>query len=155
MPAGRPSSRTPEIVEAICLRLSHGETLQKICSDPDMPNYSTVWRWEQEDPEFCKISARAREIGTHYIADECINIADNPALDPADKRIRIDTRVRLIGKWNAKKYGDKVDVNHGGQPQNPVVVTNETDEQILKRFFDSNKYNKNEESNAKHFDIIA
>lgn len=106
----RPSSRNPKIIEAICLRLSHGETLQKICADDDMPHYSTVWRWEQEDAEFCKLSARAREIGTHYIADECLNIADNPSIEPADKRIRIDTRIRLIGKWNNKKYGDKLDI---------------------------------------------
>ena len=112
----RPSKRTPEIVEAICLRLSHGETLQSICSDDDMPNYSTVWRWEQEDVEFCKISARAREIGTHFIADYCINIADNPTIEPADKRIRIDTRLRLIGKWNAKKYGEKQIIEGGETP---------------------------------------
>lgn len=114
----RPSGRTPEIVEAICLRLSHGETLQKICSDDDMPNYSTIWRWEQEDAEFCTLSAHAREIGTHYIADDCINIADNPAIEPADKRVRIDTRLRLIGKWNSKKYGDSTTVK--GDPENPL-----------------------------------
>jgi hypothetical protein len=123
---GRPSKRTPEIVEAICLRLSHGETLQKICSDDEMPHYSTVWRWEQEDEEFCKVSARARDIGTHYIADDCMNIADNPTIDPADKRIRIDTRMRLIGKWNAKRYGDKVDMNLGGQPDGVPVQTKVT-----------------------------
>lgn len=119
----RPSSKTPEIVEAICIRLSHGETLQKICSDEEMPNFSTVWRWEQEDEQFCKLSARAREIGTHYIADDCINIADNPTLDPADKRIRIDTRVRLIGKWNAKKYGDRMVV--AGDPDAPLLQTSD------------------------------
>lgn len=40
------------------------------------------------------------------MADDCIRIADDPVLEPNDKRIRIDTRMRLIGKWNAKKYGE-------------------------------------------------
>jgi len=83
-----------------------------------MPHYSTVWRWEQDDPEFRKVSARAREIGTHYIADDCLNIADNPTIDPADKRIRIDTRIRLIGKWNAKKYGETL--KHSGDEDAPL-----------------------------------
>ena len=60
-------------------------------------------------PQFLHDSTRAREKGTHQLADECIAIADDPMLDPNDKRIRIDTRLRLIGKWNAKKYGDKVE----------------------------------------------
>jgi hypothetical protein len=118
---GRPSKRTPAVVEEIATRLAHGEPLAKICADDHMPDFSTVWRWENEDEEFRKVSAHAREVGTHHIADDCIQIADG-AGDPADKRIRIDTRLRLIGKWNAKRYGEKVALG-GDDESGPIRHT--------------------------------
>lgn len=114
MAGGRPSLKTPEMVAEICRRLSEGETLSSICRDEAMPNFSTVYRWEQEDDEFRKVSARAREVGCDALAEECIAIADEKDVDPATKRVRVDTRIRLIGKWNAKRYGDKLDHNHTG-----------------------------------------
>lgn len=112
---GRPSKMTPELVAEICERLAKGEPLARICDDERMPAFNTVWRWENEDDEFRNLSARARDVGTHYMADDCLKISDDTTLDPQDKRIRIDTRLRLIGKWNAKKYGDKIDVTSGGE----------------------------------------
>lgn len=105
----RPSLYSDEIADKVCERLANGEPLRKICSDSKMPSFTTVWKWEKDMPEFAKLSARARDIGTHNLADECIEIADNPAIDPANKRIMVDTRIRLIGKWNAKSYGDKIE----------------------------------------------
>jgi hypothetical protein len=31
-------------------------------------------------------------------------------LDAQEKRVRIDTRIRLLGKWNARQYGDKIEI---------------------------------------------
>jgi hypothetical protein len=40
-------------------------------------------------------------------------------LDAAEKRVRIDTRLRLLGKWNARQYGDKIEIeNTGAKPLN-------------------------------------
>ena len=115
---GRPSSKTETVVAEIIERLSSGEPLARICDDDHMPHFSTVWRWEEDDEEFRKLSQRARAHGTHFIADDCIRIADDDQLDAPDKRVRIDTRLRLIGKWNAKVYGDKI--THGNDPENPM-----------------------------------
>lgn len=133
---GRPSLKTPEVVEEIIRRLSLGEPLSRICADDHMPCFMTVYRWERDDAEFSDLSARAREVGTHYLANECLEIADdarNDYMEKVDKdgavigyivngeatarsRLRIDTRLRLIGKWNSKAYGEKVEanVNHRG-----------------------------------------
>ena len=73
-----------------------------------MPGFTTVWEWERENDDLAKLSARARELGTHFMADDCLRIADDSEIDPQNKRIMVDTRLRLIGKWNAKAYGDKV-----------------------------------------------
>jgi hypothetical protein len=112
---GRPSSYSDELAYKICERLSYGETLRSICLDPAMPSLTTIFRWEEVNPKFRELSARAREKGTHQLADECIAIADDPNLEPHDKRIRIDTRLRLIGKWNAKRYGEKIEVEQNGE----------------------------------------
>jgi len=92
-----------------------------------MPSFVVVWRWEREDEAFRNDSARARKLGTHYLAGESLTIADDLSIDPQHKRVMVDTRLRLIGKWNRKDYGDKV-LNEvtgpDGQPLNtaPHVV---------------------------------
>jgi hypothetical protein len=42
-------------------------------------------------------------------------------LDAAEKRVRIDTRLRLLGKWNARQYGDKIEIESTGAK--PLNVT--------------------------------
>ena len=105
---GRKTIYSPEIADEICQRLSVGEPLARICADPRMPGFTTVWEWERENDDLAKLSARARELGTHFMADDCLRIADDSEIDPQNKRIMVDTRLRLIGKWNAKAYGEKV-----------------------------------------------
>ena len=119
---GRPSSYTQEIADEICERLAEGEPLARICRDERMPSYSCVRRWEAENEEFGALSARAKRDGTHYLADDCQGIADDPLPDDLDKakveiahrKLQIDTRLRLIGKWNRQDYGDKQEVEHKG-----------------------------------------
>jgi len=68
--------------------------------------------------------ARAKEAGTHCLAMECLDIADESHGDVTvdaegnertntevvqRAKLRIDTRLRLIGKWNRKDYGEKID----------------------------------------------
>src|ERR1700741_2817182 len=156
MTRGRKPMFTQALADAVCDRLANGETIAKICSDPDMPSFVTVWKWEKEIPEFAKDSQRAREVGTHKLADECLAIADTPVMGGVEKfemvatanpddpegegvkefqlterrvedmlqhrRLQIDTRLRLIGKWNAK-YADKT--VHSNDPENPLTSTRE------------------------------
>ena len=110
-PPGRPTKYSQKLAEEICRRLAEGEPFVSICAEKHMPNFSTIWRWEQSNPEFREMSARALEHGSHYLAHDCLRIADDDSLDPRHKRIMIDTRLRLIGKWNAKRYGDKIQVD--------------------------------------------
>jgi len=125
----RPTLFNESLAEEICRRLAMGDPLAKICADDDMPAYSTVRKWEVENPGFSALSARAKVDGTHYMADECIEIADGNG-DPADKRIRIDTRLRLIGKWNRKVYGDASTLKHTGPDGGPVQFANMTEAEI-------------------------
>lgn len=117
---GRPSKYSPELVEAICARLKQGEPLAQICRDKGMPDPSTVWDWQQSKPDVAQSIARAREIGEDVIAADCLRIVDNTDEDPASRRVRADTRLKLLAKWNPKRWGEKV--------QQDVTVRHTADE---------------------------
>ena len=130
---GRPSKKTPEVVEELLNRLAHGEPMARICDDDHMPSFKTVWTWEEDDEDFRKLSARARRHGTHFLADECLAIADEDAEDSAAiqrNKLRVDTRLRLIGKWNRKDYGEKQEVEHSGEVTSNVNLSSLTPEQL-------------------------
>lgn len=124
MAGGRPSSYSQEVADEICARLSKGEPLSVICSDEHIPSFQTVYNWEKARPEFLEASTRARLIGTHYLAYDSLRVADDLSIDPAHKRVMVDTRLRLIGKWNARQYGDKIEHEHSG------TIQTQSDEQL-------------------------
>jgi hypothetical protein len=55
--------------------------------------------------------ARARLVGYHTMADDLVEIADNPATDAVAvnrDRLKVDTRKWLLSKALPKIYGDKL-----------------------------------------------
>jgi len=133
-PPGRPSSFTQEIADEICQRLAKGEPLAQICRDDRMPASRTVSDWKAAHETFSADFARAREEGFDQIATDCLAIADETTFDTitgengdrantewiSRSKLRIETRLKLLAKWDPKRYGDKLDLNHGGQGDNPV-----------------------------------
>ena len=107
---GRPTKYSEQLSDEICRRLAEGEPFAKICRDEHLPNFSTIWRWERANPEFKAQTQMALEHGTHYLASDCLRIADDTEMDVPNRKLMVDTRMRLIGKWNRKGYGDKVEV---------------------------------------------
>lgn len=100
---------TTEQIEDICARLAEGNSLRKVCRDLGLKE-SSVRYWLTKDENAFAHSARARELGCDALADECLEIADG--VDPTDvKRVKIDTRIRLIGKWS-QRYSDKLAITN-------------------------------------------
>jgi hypothetical protein len=58
---GRPSMRTPELVEEFCARIANGRSVKDVCSDAGMPCQDIVYRWLDEDGSFADKLSRARE----------------------------------------------------------------------------------------------
>lgn len=115
---GRPSTFTQEIADEICERLSKGEPLAAICRDEAMPHPTTFRRWCEGNEPLAIAYAHARDDGFDAIALQGLNIVDDVDEDPASRRVRADYRLKLLAKWDPKRYGDKTLV--GSDPENPL-----------------------------------
>ena len=143
---GRPSKYTPEIAKEIVERLSNAEPLRQICRDEGMPDWRTIYDWMYRDDKEVAMGrgvglsaaiARAREIGYDKMAEECLELADTPKWGTKQveteggiivtredmlghRKLQIETRLKLLAKWNPKKYGERL--THAGDADNPVAV---------------------------------
>jgi hypothetical protein len=114
MEANMGSAVSDEQLDAILADIEQGIPLREICRRPDMPSKSTVYEFLKANEEANGRFARAREIGWDELAEETIEIADDRGEDPASRRVRVDTRLKLLSKWDPKRYGDKTEVTHAG-----------------------------------------
>lgn len=140
-PQGRPTKRTSAIEDEIIRRIGEGETLRSICRDEHMPSYGAVYDWAENDDKFSSRLAHARDKGEEAIVQECVEIADDGRNDWVEKfgkdgeslgyqingehvqrsKLRIETRLKLLAIWNPRKYGNRVNVDHGTQPGDPLA----------------------------------
>ena len=108
MAGGRPTSYTEELGDKICEGVARKTPLARLCDEnEDLPAPRTVYKWLRIHKEFVQNYTRAKEDQADYLVEECLEIADKDGIEPADKRIRVDTRKWIASRFNAKKYGDK------------------------------------------------
>jgi hypothetical protein len=123
---GRPSTYSPEKAQSIIEHLSDGIPLREICRMGDMPAWRTVYDWMVKDESLSAAIARARDLGADAIAEDIVQIMDaNPQRDEKGKidpgwvqlqKLRVEGRLKLLAKWNPKKYGERLDLgNADGQ----------------------------------------
>ena len=146
---GRPSKYTPEIAQEMCNRLAEGEPLRQICRTEGFPAWQTVYDWMYRDDALGEKGvglsgaiARARELGYDAMAEECLIIADNHQLGMKEittvdakgnesvsysredmlghRKLQIETRLKLLAKFNPKKYGDRLAL--AGDASSPIKI---------------------------------
>lgn len=113
-----PAERETALVKVIDgLRI--GRPLTVICGEDGMPSDDTIRDWGEDDPEIGRAIARARARGFDYIALEAARIQEEPPammndqfgtrIDPAGvahQKNRFEARMKLLAKWDPKRYGD-------------------------------------------------
>jgi hypothetical protein len=146
---GRPSKLTPAVLKRIVDGLSEGTPLTVICSPPAMPATRTVADWMEQDADFSAAIARARDAGFDRIALDALRIADTPLEGieveetvqadgegdetPSERKIRrkdmlghrklqVETRLKLLAKWDPKRYGERMAQEISGPNGGPVTV---------------------------------
>lgn len=117
---GRPSKYSEDLVGEICERIGEGESLRSICRDEKMPDLRNAMRWLVVREDFRLQYERAREIQADSFVDDIVRIADTET-DPNVARVRIDARKWVAGKQRPKKYGEKIELEHGSDPNKPVL----------------------------------
>lgn len=73
---GRPSLYTEALADKIVGLIEEGYSERQIGKMAGMPDASTISRWKDERPDFCKRSARAREISAEKFDDRRRECAD-------------------------------------------------------------------------------
>jgi len=125
------SAYTKKMADRICERLANGESLRSICEDKGIPTKTTVFRWLKANEEFRDQYALAREAQADTLFDDILDIADDGRNDWMERRgeedagwqangenirrsqVRIEARKWMAGKLRPKKYGEKIELEHG------------------------------------------
>lgn len=134
-PRGRPSpyaDRRSEIMGSVCEQIAKGVTMADICRQAGMPDRQTIYEWSVADADFALRIARARDEGADVIAEQSLAIVDAPpergpdgkidAGSVAHAKLRAEHRLKLLAKWNPKKYGDKIQAEHTGANGGAIQV---------------------------------
>lgn len=125
-PRGGQTTFTQEKADEVVSRVSLGEPLAQVCRDMGI-GLTTWYDWAKARPALAEEIARAREAGFDMIAAEAMRIADTP-VDGVEteedesgavvkvkrgdmlghRKLQIETRLKLLAKWDPKRYGDRV-----------------------------------------------
>jgi hypothetical protein len=114
----------PELAEAFCAAMaSTTDSIATICKRDGMPSKATVFRWRKDCPEFKAMYEAAKEDQLYSGIEECTEIADTAEKTTEGiqhAKLRIYARMEVAQRLKPKTLGAKIDVNHGGQPDNPM-----------------------------------
>lgn len=112
-----------------------------------MPAVRTVSDWKSAHESFSADFARARDEGFEAIAADCLTISNTPvegvrrevSTDGAKevredmlghRKLQIDTRLKLLAKWDPKRYGDKQQVELAGSLNLTAMSQDEIDQEL-------------------------
>lgn len=124
------------VVDEIAERLALGEPLAVICrSEPAYPSPRALWGWTKADADTAERIARAREAGFDVIAGRTRLTARGERQDPANPnplggestgdvqrdKLIIETDLKLLAKWDPRRYGDLLKMT-GADGQGPIAL---------------------------------
>lgn len=88
-------------------RVGEGESLKEICKSAGMP-YSLVARWIAETPVLKAQYDAALQLKADSLAHEALDDANGATNETvAPTKLRVDTKLKLAGKWDRARYGER------------------------------------------------
>lgn len=120
------ASYDPDLAAKFCAAMaSTTDSIATICKRKGMPSKATVFRWKAQNKDFAMMYEVAKLEQLYSGIEECTEIADKAGKtheEIAHAKLRIDTRMKVAQRLKPKELGEKVDVNHGGQGDNPITT---------------------------------
>jgi|SRR5687768_1970219 len=129
--------KSDALLEQIFERVAKGESLNRICSEPNMPARKSFYEWVAEDETVLRRYEFAMLMRADTYAEETIEIADDdnddwktakdgsliPDYEVVQRsKLRVDARKWYASKLAPKKYGDRIVNEHeGGDPDKPIL----------------------------------
>jgi hypothetical protein len=137
--AKAPKYDWPAILDEVCDWVATGRSVLDYCRQEGKPSDVALYQYLAKDSERGSRIARARSLGTDWLAEQALDIARTPQAGvtvtvdkDGEKRVtedmlghrklQVDTILRLISKWNSGRYGDKAQVEHSGGVSLNVVT---------------------------------
>jgi hypothetical protein len=129
---GRPGVWSKAKAAEFLARIADGRGLVEVCSEPDMPSHTTVYRWLRTRPEFAEDYAQARQMQADLLFDLAWRIArDAREQDVVVARLMIQTIKWRCARLRPTRYGGLRDLRAEQEdapepiPENerPVLVT--------------------------------
>jgi hypothetical protein len=106
------TTKSPHGMRHICKQLG-------VCADQ-------MWKFVHANEEYIKQYARSKEEQADTMADEIIEIANEPVKNDSSavnrNRLRVDTLKWIASKLKPKKYGDDLDTGKGTAVQMPSEI---------------------------------
>jgi len=104
----------------VCAYIAEGDSVREGCRKVDIP-IATFFRHlaksDEANGSLADQYLRARATRADYRfeqLDEVVRDLRSGAIDPAQARVMMDAIKWQTGKEHAKRYGDKLDLNHSG-----------------------------------------
>lgn len=98
-----------------CAQVSGGVTARVVCESYGV-EMGLLGAFLSEDGSRLERYYRAQEWAAEGLVGEALEEAWDDGLDVVRSKLRVDTNMRVAGKWNRARFGDKVEVQQMGAP---------------------------------------
>ena len=99
-----PEPYNEEIAANVLQHVANGRVFSEICNewDADVPSHpATIELWAAQDAAFAARLIEAKRIGALVMVADCQRIATDRLLTVTERKLLIDTKMRISALWNA------------------------------------------------------
>lgn len=107
-------AKDPEWWPGILARIADGESIAAVVRE-SVWAWGALWAWIQADDERLGQYDAALKARAQMLAFSALDEADGAAPDTVGvAKLRIDTRLKVAGKWDRGRYGESSELKHSG-----------------------------------------